>query len=228
MLEKGRSITTVNNALKVLKLILGYGIRVGYMDRMPFRVTMLKAQRTPRPTISINKVQEFFSVLDGEARNPQVPIILKVMIGLGLRESEALGMRWEWFDMDNRSYTVGKSKNRLSRVLPVPDWLWEILLGMERTQSEWLFPAEDGKPHRAQFCKKPLKRVCDKLGLGNVTQHRLRSSHASLHALVGTPLSEIQGLLGHKNIATTMIYVETSLEAKRHAQDVLSQSLGFA
>lgn len=70
MLEKGRSITTVNNAHKVLKLILGYGIRVGYLDRMPFRVSMLKAQRKPRPTISINKVQEFFSVLDEEARNP--------------------------------------------------------------------------------------------------------------------------------------------------------------
>jgi hypothetical protein len=34
-------------------------------------------------------------------------------------------------------------------------------------------------------------------------------------------------MLGHKNIATTMIYVETSLDAKRKAQDTLSQKLGL-
>jgi len=90
------------------------------------------------------------------------------MIGLGLRESEALGMRWAWFDVDNKSYTVGKSKNRESRVLPVPNWLWDALHALPKTLSEWLFPAEDGKPHRAQFCKKPLQRVCAKLGLGNL------------------------------------------------------------
>jgi integrase len=99
---------------------------------------------------------------------------------------------------------------------------------MPKTISPWVFPAEDGNPHRPQFCKKALGRVCEKLGLGNVTQHRLRASFASLHAEAGTPVPEIQGMLGHKNIATTMIYVETSLEAKRRAQDTLSQKLGLA
>lgn len=36
------------------------------------------------------------------------------------------------------------------------------------------------------------------------------------------------GMLGHKNIATTMIYVETSLDAKRKAQETLSQRLKLA
>jgi len=65
--------------------------------------------------------------------------------------------------------------------------------------------------------------------LKGVTQHRLRSSFASLHASeAGTPISEIQSMLGHKNIQTTMIYVETSLEAKRRAQDALSVRLGLS
>ena len=91
-----------------------------------------------------------------------------------------------------------------------------------------MFPAVDGKPHRAQFCKKPLQRVCAKLGLGNVTQHRLRATFASLHAEAGSPVPEIQGMLGHKNIQTTMIYIETSLDAKRKSQDALSLKLGLA
>jgi len=35
-------------------------------------------------------------------------------------------------------------------------------------------------------------------------------------------------MLGHKNIQTTMIYVETGLVAKRKSQDVLSKRLGLA
>ncbi|MDR3572308.1 MAG: tyrosine-type recombinase/integrase, partial [Anaerolineaceae bacterium] len=123
---------------------------------------------------------------------------------------------------------VGKAKGKEARVLPVPNWLWNSIHAMPKTLSEWVFPAEDGKPHRAQFCKKALQRVCKALGLGNVTQHRLRATFASLHAETGTPLPEIQGMLGHKNIQTTMIYVETSLDAKRKSQDVLSQKLGLS
>ncbi|WP_394365850.1 tyrosine-type recombinase/integrase [Mesoterricola sediminis] len=91
-----------------------------------------------------------------------------------------------------------------------------------------MFPAEDGKPHRPQFCKKVLQRFCGELGLGSVTQHRLRASFASLHAETGTPITEIQGMLGHKNIATTMIYIETSIQAKRTAQETLGRRLGLA
>ena len=150
------------------------------------------------------------------------------MVGLGLRESEAMGLRWDWFNPEQKTYAVGKAKSRDIRVVPVPDWLWNMIHAMPKTISEWVFPAEDGNPHRAQFVKKVLQRVCQELGLGNVTQHQLRATFASLHAEAGTPITEIKELLGHKDISTTMIYVESSLDAKRKAQDVLSQRLGFA
>lgn len=43
----------------------------------------------------------------------------------------------------------------------------------------------------------------------------------------GTPITEIQSMLGHKCITTTMIYIETGQEAKRKAQDALSERLGL-
>ena len=51
---------------------------------------------------------------------------------------------------------------------------------------------------------------------------------ASFALKKGVDLYTLSKLLGHKNIATTMIYVETSLEAKRRAQDALGQKLGLA
>lgn len=228
MLGEGCSPTYANNTFRTLKAIFNYGVRVNYIQASPFRLAKLRVQKKPRPIVPAVRLSEFLKAADSAARNPHIAVILRVMVGLGLREAEALGMRWEWFDADRRTYTVGKAKGKEARVLPVPDWVWNAIHAMPMTLSEWVFPAEDGKPHRAQFCKKPLQRVCAKLGLGNVTQHRLRATFASLHAETGTPVPEIQGMLGHKSIATTMIYVETSLDAKRHAQDALSQKLGLA
>jgi integrase len=54
-------------------------------------------------------VKTFLDAVDGEARNPHVRVIMRVMIGLGLREGEALGMRWEWFDPQSFTYIVGKT-----------------------------------------------------------------------------------------------------------------------
>ncbi len=229
MLEKGCSGTYANNTLRTLKAIFNFGIRTNYLTRMPFAVSRLSVQKKPRAIIPAVRVREFLSTLTRTCRNPHVPVIVGVMLGLGLREGEALGMRWEWFNPEGRTYTVGKTKTRESRVLPVPDWLWGEIHSMPKTLSGWVFPAEDGKPHRAQFSKKAIQRVCKTMGLGNITPHRLRASYATLHATeAGTPITEIQGLLGHRSVTTTMIYVEQSMANKRKAQDALSKQLGLA
>lgn len=228
MLEAKCSGTYANNTLKTIKAVFNFGVRLRHLQEIPFQVGKLRVQRKPRAIVPAERLQEFLAAVDRSVKNPHIPVIVRVMVGLGLRESEALGMRWEWFDPIQRTYVVGKAKGKEARVLPVPDWLWNSIQAMPKTLSEYVFPASDGQPHRAQFCKKVLQRVCVELGLGNVTQHRLRASFASLHAEAGTPLPDIQGLLGHKNVATTMIYVETSMAARKRAQDALSLKLGLA
>lgn len=228
-LRAGCSPRYANNTLELVRTLTRSAIKNGHLTDLPFSVKFLRVQRRPRVIVPSVRLSDFLVAVDEEAKTLHPRIILRVMVGLGVREGEALGMRWEWFDPSFQTYTVGKAKGREARVLPVPDWLWGVIHGMSNpTHSGWVFPAEDGNPHRSQYCTKVLKRVCKRLGLGNVTQHRLRATFASLHAEAGTPITEIQGMLGHKNIQTTMIYVETSLDAKRRAQDTLSQILGLA
>ncbi len=228
MLEAGRSMATANHLLRVVKLLWNHAVASGFIESIPFKVKPLRVQKKPRPVVPASRVPEFLAAIDAKSHAPQIAVMLKVMLGLGMRESEVLGMRWEWFDVARRTYTIGKAKGKEARVLPVPNWLWDALQTMPNTISEWVFPGVGGRRHHPHFCRGDLKKVCQDLGLGNVTQHRLRASFASLHAEAGTPITEIQGMLGHKNIATTMIYVETSLEAKRRAQDALGQKLGLA
>ena len=229
MLESGRSPVTVNDALKILKLLVNFAVKQGLLKALPFKVEFMRIQKKPRPTVAAPRIRDFLAAVDRTAKSPHIRVMLRVMVGLGMRESEVLGMRWEWFDVEHHTYVVGKAKGKEARILPVPAWLWTALHEMPKpTLSEWVFPAADANPHRSQLCRKALQRVCKDLDLGNVTQHRLRATFASIHAESGTPLSDIKELLGHKNVATTMIYVETSMESKRRAQDALGLKLGLA
>ncbi len=228
ILEAGRSPNTANNILRIIHLLFGYAIEVGYLTHFPYRIKLLRVQRKPRPVLAVGMVKSFLASVDRHTRNPHAPIMVRVMIGLGMREGEVLGMRWEWFDPEQRTYVVGKAKGKEARVLPVPGWLWSAIQDMpNRTLSEWVFPAEDGRPHRPNYCRNVLDTVAEELNLGNLTQHRLRATFATLHAQAGTPITEIQNMLGHKCITTTMIYIETGIEAKRKAQDALSERLGL-
>jgi integrase len=228
LLEAGRSLSTANHFLRIVKLLWNHAVEMGYIHAVPFKVKLLRVQKKPRPTVPASKVPEFLAAIDTQSQSPQAAVMLKVMLGMGLRESEVLGMRWEWFDMDNRTYTVGKAKGKEARVIPVPIWLWSALLTMPKTLSGWVFPGTEGRLHHPHYCKRVLRRVATELGLGNLTQHRLRATFASLHAEAGTPITEIQGMLGHKAVTTTMLYIEQSLDAKRRAQDALSLKLGLA
>ena len=227
ILDAGRSPVTANLMVRTVRLLWGFAIKLGYLETRPFQFGQIKVQRIPRPTVPASALSDYLTEID-RSRNPHVPVMIRVIIGLGLRESEVRGMRWEWFDPGQRTYCVGKSKTKTFRTLPVPQWLWESINKIPRTLCPWVFPAEDGAPHRAAFLRKPLARAAGKLELGRVSAHRLRATFASLHAEFGTPITEIQGMLGHLSITTTMIYVEQSLKNKRLAQDTLGLKLGLA
>ena len=228
LLEAGRSPVFTNNVLVTLRTHINFAVKRGRL-RKPLKVELLRVQRKPRPTVPASRVQEFLTAIDHASKNPQVRVMVRVMLGLGCRSSEVIGMRFEWLDIEQRTYQVGRAKGKEARVLPVPSWLWDDLTALPtQAHSGLIFPARTGGCHCPGFLRKPLLAAAKQLGLGNLTPHRLRASFASLHAAAGTPLSELQTMMGHKDYKTLWGYIETSLEAKRQAQDILSQRLGLA
>lgn len=220
-----------NSLLKILNTIFGHAIRHKILVTKPYTVSKLRVQQKPRAVLAATVVRDFLAEID-RSRNPQVPVMLRMMVGLGLREDEALTARWDWVDLKRCVYTVGKAKGKEAVPLPVPEWLAEVLEKADRKEVKegeipWMFPAEDGKPHRAGFTRKPVERAAKKVGLTKFTPHRLRATFATLHAEIGTPLPKIQQMLRHKDIKTTMRYVEGTDVGLREAQESVAKRLGF-
>lgn len=231
-LEAGGTPGGANALLKTINTLFGFAIRRKILVARPYDILRLQVQRKPRPVLPAQAVQKFLIEID-RSRNANVSGAVRLMLGLGLRENEALGARWEYLDLTRKTYQPGKTKAGKAPVLPVPDWLVAFLkplqgTGKDRKNEGWLFPAEDGEPHRVGcFCSKPIRRAGEKVGLVGLTPHRLRATFATLHVEAGTALPKVQKMLGHSDITTTMRYVEDSTAGLREAQAKVAKAMGL-
>jgi len=80
-----------------------------------------------------------------------------------------------------------------------------------------------------------FRKACDKLGLNNgidpknrvcrVSPYTMRHTFASDLLVSGSNLAEVQSMLGHKNVSTTMIYAHIAKEAEKRAASRMSEMI---
>lgn len=90
-------------------------------------------QKQPRPTLSVSLAQKWLGEVDRIAGDRHgVAVAVRLMLGMGLREAEAITARWEWLDWDRGIYTPGITKGREADPVPVPVWLAEYFAMMRK------------------------------------------------------------------------------------------------
>jgi len=229
-----------NSMIKSLKTLLSWASTRWPVPARPFRLRKVQEQRVPRRVVPLADTAAFLAAVDApykgtdkkhspkaKPKNPHVLLAIRMMLGLGLREKEALASRWEWIDVTNRTYYAGKTKNGAVRLIPMPKWLLDYL-GPAAGKEGLIMPEGDEAPHEGQFTKKVLGQVAKTLGMSGLTPHRLRATFATNHARAGTPLPTIQVWLGHEKIETTMIYIEFITDSGLAAADRVAEMMGLA
>ena len=98
--------------------------------------------------------------------------------------------------------------------------------GINFAGSQFVFAGYSGEPFSNRAFNLRLRAACRALGLGEITTHGLRHSAATiLLNQVGKDLREIQELLRHKNIRTTVRYTHVGYEQTRQTAEELSRAL---
>jgi site-specific recombinase XerD len=91
------------------------------------------------------------------------------------------------------------------------------LAGWARLPTAPLFTHPDGRPISYEWLWACISKLGDVAGVPDVTPHRLRHTLATHLLNVGMDITQIQKLLGHQHLDTTMIYarvLDTTLEAQ--------------
>lgn len=229
-----------NKAIFHLRLVLTWALR-----RPAPALPPLAAQEAVKGILWPEDVQGFLAEAWKGGRDhattkarlvPHSVTAICLMIGLGLRETEALTARIEWWDRRRGVYIVGRSKSRYLREIPLPDWLTRHLTALLTLQGHptkgLLLPAgldKQGRqvPHERLFTTKPVARCAQALKITGLTPHRLRATFATAHFENGTTLSQIQQMLGHRDPQTTMRYIVQRPKDQAKAQERVAQAMGF-
>jgi integrase len=150
--------------------------------------------------------KEFPQLKQGEqARDFYLMLLLT-----GLRRSEVLGLSWDRIDFDARTLTIpgSKTKNWEPHVLPLPDYLFEIL--QRRYESKTTNNILDGFTN----FRYAEKRVETTTGI-KLTPHDLRRSFATAAESLNISSYAVKTLLNHKQSDVTAGYIQFDVERLR-------------
>ncbi len=158
--------------------------------------------------------------------NPYVRGAFMLILLTGLRKSEALRLEWSHVDLDNRLLRIPETKAGGGRTVPLSDATVQLLEGLPRETSPFVFPGRTRGTHLSvSNINRAWRRARKAAGVPDVTIHDLRRSCGSWLAMQGVGLPIIGAILGHASPTATAIYARLQPDAGREALDRYSDML---
>jgi integrase len=204
--------------LVYLRLVFRWALDEKMIRELPWKVKAKRPNKKPRPTLAVNRTLAWLEAVRAfTAHEPALALVIRLMTGFGLRVSEAIHARWEWFDPERSSYTPGLTKGGAAWHRPVPEDIVAELLPLAKPFG-LIVPAADGRVLTHGRIQRIMDKACAQVGQTRLTPHRLRGTYATLLAEEGVPLPDIQRALEHKDPRTTLGYIEADLQRVVKAQ----------
>ncbi len=146
--------------------------------------------------------------------------LFELLYGMGLRVSEAIGLRTEALDLDTATIRVTGKRGK-TRSIPVPSQTMQVIqnyLQEARPQlairpSPYVILSNRGAMMHRSVAYQMIRDACETAGISDTHgPHALRHTYA-VHLLKGgADLRAVQELLGHESIITTQVYTEMDLD----------------
>lgn len=203
LIEQNAPGNTINVYVHALKFF--------YEQVLHRRLTInMPLQKKPRRLPEFLNKEEVARVF-GAIENTKHRLLVSLLYGAGLRVSEVVHLRIKDFDFAGNYGWVRQGKGRKDRLFIVPQALKEELLAHIATENlasdDWLFRGRQDS-FSTQSVREILKKAWRKAQLQKrVHPHMLRHSFATHLIQNGYSVLEVQPLLGHSKIETTMIYL---------------------
>ncbi|HEY7183916.1 MAG TPA: site-specific integrase [Blastocatellia bacterium] len=149
--------------------------------------------------------------------HPTLHDLIVIGVATGLRRSELFNLEKRHVDLNLRLVNVLDRKGGKARSVPIDpgDEAYSILERRKREgKSDFIVPnPHTGKPYTC--VTKSLDAACGAAKIERITLHWLRHTFGTWHIMAGTDVRTLQGLMGHEDIETTMIYVHL-VESHKH------------
>lgn len=234
VIKLSKSYVLYNHYLSVINRIFKYAVLMDILNSNPFdKVIKPKSRQTQRKGNFLTKeeLKEFLKLAQTATLSYFFPLV-HLMAYTGLRQGEALALKWSDIDFENKKITVNKTavwikgkqtlqtpKTKNSkRVISIDPTTLSILKSWKKDQIKIYF--KNGKHFEGDenfiFTNQRsdwvqihnfipyFKRFVTSHALKPITPHGLRHTHASLLFSAGVEPKNISDRLGHSTVQITL------------------------
>lgn len=227
-----RSKSTVQGVMSVMRGFGDFLVREGYWAQNPLRWMRGPKRdarsRVPR-RIDRERMQRLWQAAATSRGGYQRWLrltVLSALYGTGLRRGELSRLNVADWDREAGLLTVDGRKTGRPRRVPVPPVLWRCLEGyvvqrhnllealgcLEQTA---LLVGRRGQRLTGVAISQRVHGLARRAGIGRITLHQFRHTCASDLLEEGRHVAEVQRILGHQTIATTVRYLHIA-DPQRH------------
>ena len=234
VIELSKTYVLYNHYLSVINRIFKYAVLMDILGSNPFdKVIKPKSRQTQRKGNFLTKeeLREFLKLAQTATLSYFFPLV-HLMSYTGLRQGEALALKWSDIDFENKKITVNKTAARIKekqtlqtpktknskRVISIDPTTLSILKSWKKDQikiyfkngkhfegdDNFIFTNERGDWVHIHNFIPYFKRFVTDHKLKPITPHGLRHTHASLLFSAGVEPKNISDRLGHSTVQITL------------------------
>ena len=247
-LDAGLSEKTIRDIIIVLKMILKFGIKNGYLEYIQIDAKFpSKQEKKDLDVLSKADQKKFMEHLRNNFTFKNLGIF--ICLSTGMRIGEICGLRW--CDVDTVEGVI-KVRHTLQRIyiiegetrhtellldtpktansvrdIPMSSELLKMLKSLNKVVNEnYYVISNDIKPIEPRTYRNYYKKLCKQLDIPELKFHGLRHSFATRCIESKADYKSVSVLLGHSNISTTLnLYVHPNKEQKKKTIDKMLRSL---
>lgn len=247
-LDAGLSEKTIRDIIIVLKMILKFGIKNGYLEYAQIDAKFpSKQEKKDLDVLSKADQKKFMEHLRNNFTFKNLGIF--ICLSTGMRIGEICGLRW--CDVDTVEGVI-KVRHTLQRIyiiegetrhtellldtpktansvrdIPMSSELLKMLKSLNKVVNEnYYVISNDIKPIEPRTYRNYYKKLCKQLDIPELKFHGLRHSFATRCIESKADYKTVSVLLGHSNISTTLnLYVHPNKEQKKKTIDKMLRSL---
>lgn len=247
-LDAGLSEKTIRDIIIVLKMILKFGIKNGYLEYAQIDTKFpSKQEKKDLDVLSKADQKKFMEHLRNNFTFKNLGIF--ICLSTGMRIGEICGLRW--CDVDTVEGVI-KVRHTLQRIyiiegetrhtellldtpktansvrdIPMSSELLKMLKSLNKVVNEnYYVISNDIKPIEPRTYRNYYKKLCKQLDIPELKFHGLRHSFATRCIESKADYKTVSVLLGHSNISTTLnLYVHPNKEQKKKTIDKMLRSL---
>lgn len=237
-LRKGLSLKTVKDMLIVLKMVIKFGAKHGWLQYQDWSIKYPTEQKSKElEVLSISHQKKLMQYVTDNFTFRNLGIY--ICLSTGMRIGEICALKWNDIDIGTETIHVNrtieriyiiedgerrtelvigtpKTKNSI-RDIPISKELMKLLRPLKKlVNDDYFVITNEEKPTEPRTYRNYYKQLLKQLDIPDLKFHGLRHSFATRCIESQCDYKTVSVILGHANISTTLnLYVHPNMEQKK-------------